>query len=594
MPQIGPFQFGEDTTPQGPQTLTLNDVVSNLPDGATIYAVNGKRALPTADKPLAPRDAIEIVLADGSHYQTLVSSDASDIETPTLLRKGPVTPADKNPDVRNFGTSTNPDWRQYNTDTKTWDPMQGVGSPAQPKQRFSDPEMHNFGTPTRPNMQLGVKDMQTGQWLLQKDVPGAADGGAGTPGGAMNQAQVIAYVRQNAAKYGLDPDAALAVADQEGLGGGIGDGGTSFGPWQLHIGGALPGNITSNQQDWAWSQEGIDYALRTMAQSANGLTGQDAVAAIVNGFERPADPGSEINRAAQSLSRIQQDPDGSQGLWNVGKGVQGLNGTGGYGGGYGAGPGNPASPKFTSTLHGVVDPKDGLEHWYQMDPRTGQWKESNIPPSAPQGSAGRSGSVQIQSAMQQHYQTIQYIKNELASGHITPEEADQYQQANNQNLQAAMIGASPFEVAKQNEAFANELAGHGASLIQSNLSSGASLAKTMMDAGMSLAEKGGGSSFNPFAAANAMQILNGGGFGLTQTAQALMSPALRMAQGQGGLPDIMSMVENTARIGQQAQGAQPPSGTPVGAGVGGGAAVGLPPAFQQPDNFQAPDNTQAA
>lgn len=113
-------------------------------------------------------------------------------------------------------------------------------------------------------------------------------------------------LNQYAGKYNIDPAAALAVAQVEGAGGGIGDNGTSFGPWQLHIGGALPDWVGQVGGDfantWAWSTDGITYALSKMQESgAGGKTGKDAVIAIVQNFERPADPATEIKRALAVL-----------------------------------------------------------------------------------------------------------------------------------------------------------------------------------------------------------------------------------------------------------------------------------------------------
>jgi len=100
---------------------------------------------------------------------------------------------------------------------------------------------------------------------------------------------------QRALKYGVDPDVALRVASGEGGidFGAVGDHGTSFGPFQLHVGGALPRGRGSA---WANSAAGIDYALRGISKYARGLHGQAGVAAAVRGFERPADPASEIAR----------------------------------------------------------------------------------------------------------------------------------------------------------------------------------------------------------------------------------------------------------------------------------------------------------
>lgn len=103
-------------------------------------------------------------------------------------------------------------------------------------------------------------------------------------------------------KQQLDAQAVLAVARMEGLGGGVGDQGTSFGPFQLHQGGALPKNISLKQgQAWAWSQEGIDYALSRIASVAGGQRGATAVANIVSRFERPANIPREIAGALRNL-----------------------------------------------------------------------------------------------------------------------------------------------------------------------------------------------------------------------------------------------------------------------------------------------------
>lgn len=104
----------------------------------------------------------------------------------------------------------------------------------------------------------------------------------------------VSAITQAAPKYNVDINAALAVAAVEGLGGGVGDNGTSFGPFQLHVGGALPAGKT---QAWAESPAGIDYALQKIGSVAGGKTGQAAIQAIVNSFERPANPSAEIANA---------------------------------------------------------------------------------------------------------------------------------------------------------------------------------------------------------------------------------------------------------------------------------------------------------
>jgi hypothetical protein len=107
------------------------------------------------------------------------------------------------------------------------------------------------------------------------------------------------YIIAHAKSLGVDPEAALAVAAHEGvsLPAEIGDQGTSFGPWQLHAGGALPAAVWQHgpaySQQWANSPAGIDYALRQMASLVGGRTGPSVVSDIVYRFERPASPAPE-------------------------------------------------------------------------------------------------------------------------------------------------------------------------------------------------------------------------------------------------------------------------------------------------------------
>lgn len=107
-----------------------------------------------------------------------------------------------------------------------------------------------------------------------------------------NEQQIIAAL---AHRYGVDPRAAEAIASVEGgFNGAVGDHGTSFGPFQLHQGGALPRGRGSS---WANSYAGINYAMQHIAQVAHGLHGRAAVAAISSRFERPANVPAEIAKA---------------------------------------------------------------------------------------------------------------------------------------------------------------------------------------------------------------------------------------------------------------------------------------------------------
>ncbi len=116
--------------------------------------------------------------------------------------------------------------------------------------------------------------------------------------------QMVGWMKQSAAKYNIDYPASMAVALSEGglVPGAVGDGGTSFGPFQLHVGGALPKNRGAA---WANSRAGIDYAYRKMAETgSSGLTGAAAIGNIIRKFERPADPDNAVSRAKQHYSHL--------------------------------------------------------------------------------------------------------------------------------------------------------------------------------------------------------------------------------------------------------------------------------------------------
>lgn len=119
--------------------------------------------------------------------------------------------------------------------------------------------------------------------------------------------QIAVYNRQHPNRP-IDPAAEFAVAAQEGLGGGIGDGGHAFGPNQLNdAGGVLTGKFKGQSpqqiQQWAWSPAGIQYALAGVGKVAGGLKGAAAVKNIVSRFERPADIPGETSRALSALGQ---------------------------------------------------------------------------------------------------------------------------------------------------------------------------------------------------------------------------------------------------------------------------------------------------
>lgn len=125
---------------------------------------------------------------------------------------------------------------------------------------------------------------------------------------------------QTARRYGVDPAAVLAVAGGEGglvnRPNDIGDqgGGGSYGPFQLYAQGELPSRFRGNPRAadaWAWSPQGVDYAIGRMAQSgARGLHGPQAVKTIISRFERPANIPASIANALRRLGATGAMPSG--------------------------------------------------------------------------------------------------------------------------------------------------------------------------------------------------------------------------------------------------------------------------------------------
>lgn len=116
---------------------------------------------------------------------------------------------------------------------------------------------------------------------------------------ALDKPGAIAYLGANASRFGVDPAAMLAVANHEGLNKPPGStwilpnegGNINFGPPSWFGGGA--GAAIIQQQGtsaayWSWTPAGLDYWMQKVAESgAAGLTGVQAITAIVKNFERP-------------------------------------------------------------------------------------------------------------------------------------------------------------------------------------------------------------------------------------------------------------------------------------------------------------------
>jgi hypothetical protein len=127
--------------------------------------------------------------------------------------------------------------------------------------------------------------------------------------GDLYGSNLVKYIMGVAPKLQLDTAAVLADVQAEGgFQGAVGDSGTSFGPFQLHVGGRLPAQYAGNPQAaaaFANSPAGINYALQGIAGVAAGKTGTDAITNIVTRFEQPANTSAEIAAEQSNYSNWQ-------------------------------------------------------------------------------------------------------------------------------------------------------------------------------------------------------------------------------------------------------------------------------------------------
>lgn len=152
--------------------------------------------------------------------------------------------------------------------------------------------------------------------------------------GALTGDSLVKEIITAANKYGVDPRVPLSVAPHEGglEATGYGDWGyysngrfvptsahapgsspTSFGPFALHEGGALPQTVwdkgVAYANQWANSPAGIDYAMKGIAAAVGKSSGLAGVASQVENYEKPGVQyrAGEIAKAEEtyrSLARI--------------------------------------------------------------------------------------------------------------------------------------------------------------------------------------------------------------------------------------------------------------------------------------------------
>lgn len=117
--------------------------------------------------------------------------------------------------------------------------------------------------------------------------------------GDLYGSNLVSYLIGESKRLNLDPAAVLADVQAEGgFAGAVGDSGTSFGPFQLHVHGRLPAQFNTNPQAaaaFANSPAGINYGLSGIAAVASGRQGTDAITQIVSRFEQPTNVPAEIS-----------------------------------------------------------------------------------------------------------------------------------------------------------------------------------------------------------------------------------------------------------------------------------------------------------
>jgi len=120
----------------------------------------------------------------------------------------------------------------------------------------------------------------------------------------------LTIIRQTAPRLGLDPAAVVAYALTQGgvKWGAVGDNGSSFGPFQAHIGGAAGRRSPQQASQWANSPQGLTEMMGMMARAgATGRKGPDAAAYIVGpSFGRGANPPRDMANARAQYTRALQ------------------------------------------------------------------------------------------------------------------------------------------------------------------------------------------------------------------------------------------------------------------------------------------------
>lgn len=527
--------------------LTWAEVLGSLPAGASVYQLttnqNGKqvttKAVPS-DYQLQPGDAIEVVMADGSHILRHVNQRGDDLDNPVVIKAAPKAAQDK-PDVRNFGTTANPDWRQYNQTSKTWEPLTGVGNAPKPA---IDAKTQAMAESAAQKIRAGIKPTQAELAALNmvRDAAGVqgAPGGTAGSGGSGGNGYVFPLVGWHGtvsphgapdAIGGSDLMAPLGTPVVAMRGGKV----LSAGWDTLGGNSVLIQGDDGNQYYYAHLHDTPLVSAGDMVATGQslGIVGNTGNAAggpthlhigIGPTISTGAGPHGGIGEGFDAVSLLKAAQSGGA-VPPSGFGLGGVGTTNRYQHVTVGGKEyifDPATGKLSDSGVGAPQKPDLLERngkTYQYDPTTDAWLPVKGLPDDTSGNKALA-------AIQQQYDTITYIQQQLASGLMNPSDASAYLGAVKQQTAAALAGTTPFDIYKEDLTNRYQQAQVGRDILNNQMTATDNLVKTLMpDKTFGLAGNGSTGGTNPYGLAQAMVGEAGGDVGpqpVSATAKALI------------------------------------------------------------------------
>jgi len=137
---------------------------------------------------------------------------------------------------------------------------------------------------------------------------------------------------------------------------------------------------------------------------------------------------------------------------------------------------DPTTGTYTDTGLGYVKP-DMIERngqTYQYEPTSDSWKlVSGLP-------TDQSALPKAQLILSQQYDSLNYIHQQLAQGHLSPAEASAYYSSVRQQSAAALAGTTPYAIYKQQQDFENQQATNAKALLDTQVTASNSLVDNLL------------------------------------------------------------------------------------------------------------------